>query len=195
MAAKKPPSLEDIIASATPAERVVSVCVAGALIAEHQQLEHELDRAQRADTRTRLGQASAAPKIAQQIEQLQERMRAQTYAFRFRAVESKVWSDLVAAHPDPAGKKIFNVETFPPAAISACCVEPDGMHDPERVAGLLKVLNPAQQDELFNGAWDVNTTAPKEMTSYAASAVLRCSETSSATASPSDSPVPSSSGE
>lgn len=192
--AKKSPSLGDIIAAATPAERVVTVCVAGALIAEHQELERELEAAQRADTRVRLGQAPTAPKIAQRIEKLQERMREHTYLFRFRSLTPKRWADLLAEHPDPDGKRAFNVDTFPPAAIAACCVEPEGMGDRAQLDKLLDIVSPAQMNELFNGAWDVNTTAPKEATSYAASAVLRSSGTNSDTASPSESPEAPSSG-
>lgn len=191
---KGPVSLDDIIAASSPAEQLVSVCVAGSMVAEHQRLEAELERAQAADvTDGRLGAVSQAPKLAKQISDLQARMREHTYTFRFRALTPKAWSDLVAKHPDPDGKRLFNIDTFPQAAIGACCVEPEGMDDPERLGKLLEVLSPAQQSDLFDGAWNANQTAPKELTSYAASAVLRSYETSSSTASGTASPAASSS--
>lgn len=195
MTTKRKPALDDIIGAATPAERLVSVCVAGALVAEHQQLERELERAQQTEVaQKRLGQKSPAQEVAARIEKLQEQMREQTYTFRFRAISAKAWSDLIAAHPDPSGKRTWNNHTFVPAAITACCVEPEGMDDPERVGKLLDVLSPAQQDDLFMGAFEANTTAPTVPFSYAASAVLRNSVTSSDTASPTGSPAASSSG-
>ncbi len=190
---KRKASLDDIIGAATPAERLVEVCVAGALVAEHQQLERELEQARQADAVTgRLGR-STAKDLAEKIQDVERRMREKTYPFRFRAVSPKVWSDLLAAHPDPAGKRSWNSVTFVPAAIAASCVEPDGMSDPEKVGKLLEVLSPGQQDELFVAAFEANTQAPTVPFSYAASAVLRSSATSSDTAHPSESLVVSSS--
>ena len=199
MAAKKnTPSLDDIIADASPVERVVSVCVAGKLVSEHQELEEQLERAQNADmSAARLGGTNNGntTELARKIRDLEDRMRASTYTFRFQAKTPEEWSNLIAAHPDKDGNKLFNTETFPSAAIAACCVEPEGMNDPAKVARLMEVLSPAQQADLFDGAWEVNTNSPKELTSYTASAVLRNYETNLGSATSTVSPALDSSDE
>lgn len=197
---KKKVSLDDILADASPVEHVVNVCVAGKLVAEYQQLEAELERTQAADPMDRrLGSSGPdgnATAIAQKMRDLAEKMREATYAFRFRALSPKAWSDLVAKHPDKSSsKRLFDPETFPPAAIAACCIEPEGMDDPEKVAALMEKLSVAQQADLFDGAWEVNTSAPKEMNSSAAYAALLHSEQSWNTRVSTESPGASSSDE
>ena len=98
-------------------------------------------------------------------------MKARTFAFRFRALSPKAWSDLLAAHPSKDKTKIFEANTFPDAAIRACCVEPAGLDDDARFAALLSQLSVAQQSDLFDGAWAVNTSAPKGLSSFGASPV------------------------
>lgn len=182
-------TLDDILADASPVERVVPICVAGALVAEFEMLEQELIRSER-ENAGRLGNGRPA-EIARQMDELRERMRAKTYNFRFRALPAKQWSDLLAKHPDKPKpgqqQRICNMETFVPAAIAACCVSPAGMNDPEKAAALFEKLNDGQQEELFSAAWEVNSKAPKEPTSFAASAILRASETNSSSATDTDS--------
>jgi hypothetical protein len=195
-------SVDDILSNpdASPVERVVSVCVAGKLVSEHQELEVELERAQDADMRTgaRLSGTSDGgntTELARKIRDLEERMRSATYTFRFRAVTPEEWSNLITAHPDDDEKRLFDPETFPPAAIAKCCYEPAGMNDPAKVAELMQLLSPAQQADLFDGAWEVNTSAPKELNSYSASAALRNYETNLSSSANAESPAALSSGE
>lgn len=187
-------TLENIIANTSPVERIVRICVAGRLVAEHQRLEAELEAARRAD-HGRLGGSAAVQRLAQQILDVQDQMRQHTYAFRFRALHPKAWSDLIAEHPDPDKKLLVDPVSFPAAAIAACCVEPVGMDDPAKLEKLLGKLSHAQTQELFDGAWEVNTTAPKELTSFVASVALHDSATSSTTARLGGSPAASSSDE
>lgn len=166
----QPKTLDTIIAEASPAEQIVHVCVAGKLVAEHQELERELRLAQDDDLArsAKLSQTSRVREIARRIQRVEAQMREHTHLFRFRALSPRAWSDLLAAHPPRDGKREgFNIDTFPAAAISACCVEPEGMSDPEAVDRLLAVLSPAQQSEMFEAAWNVNNRSPKALTSLA----------------------------
>src|SRR5690606_3041505 len=138
-------SLDDVLAAASPVERVVSVCVAGKLIGEYEHLKTKMERG--------FQSLGGNAKLRDQLAELERKIDAATYDFRFRALSPKAWSDLVAQHPDKSGNKLFNIETFPTAAIAACCVEPEGMDDPEKVAALLDKLSTAQQAELFDAAW------------------------------------------
>lgn len=188
--------LDTILEQATPAERTVQVCVAGKLLAEYEHLERELARAQTADAqRSSLGDVPQAPPIARRLVEIEERMQAATHEFRFRALEPKPWSDLLAEHPGRPGKtEGFNAETFPAAAIAACCVEPAGLDSVPAVERLFAVLNPAQRADLFDGVWTVNTATVTVPFSASASAVLRASGPSSTTAQPEAFRDPSSSG-
>ena len=183
--ARKKTSLDQVLADLAPPERVVSLCLAGDLVAEHQELERELERAQKADLLAgpRLGNVPTAHAVAEQIRDVEDRMRARTHTFRFRSLSRKAWSDLLAEHPDPTGKRIFDPDTFAPAAIAACCVEPD-MGDPVQLKSFMELLSTAQFSALFDGAWEANTTNPSVPFSYAASGLLQTSAKNSDTAAP-----------
>ena len=177
----------DVLRKATLATRTVSICVAGELAGEHEDLVAELEKLTiaAATAPARLGgngKDPAAVAVAERIQVVEAEMAEATYDFRFRALSSKAWSDLLAAHPDPKRERMFAPDTFVPAAIAACCVDPEGMDDPEQAAALFESLSAGQQDELFSAAWEVNQTGPKGQTSSLASALLLTTETISATA-------------
>lgn len=184
--AKKKINVKDVTAKATALTKTVRICVAGELSGEHERLNAELEAALRdtAVTDARLGGSKDAAQVelAERIRELESEMDDSTFAFKFRAVKSKAWSDLLAEHPDPKRERLFNAETFIPAAIAACCIEPEGFDDPEAVAELFDALSAGQQGELFEAAWEVNQGGPLGVKSSLASAVLQASETSSPTA-------------
>lgn len=184
-----PFSIDDVIAAASPVERVVSVCVAGKLVGEYEQLKRELENSPGAG---RLGSSTRTTDIQARLVELEAEMQAATYDFRFRALPAKKWSDLLSAHPSKDKNRLFDVDTFVPAAIAACCVEPAGMDDPEKVEALVASLSTAQQGELFDGAWEVNTSAPKGLNSFTASAALRDFVKNSSSAASEESPAASS---
>lgn len=181
-------SIDDVISAAKPVERVVKLCVAGELVAEYEKLKDELDNLGR--VRTLSGGRDA--ELRARLVELEGEMKARTFEFRFRALSAKAWSDLMAKHPDKGGKRLFNLETFPVAAIAACCVEPAGMDDPDKVAALMDKLSSAQQNDLLDGAWEANTAAPKGMSFYSESAAHLGSARSSASAATEGSPAASS---
>lgn len=150
--------LDEVISKASRVERIVPVCVAGHLVAEHQQVSAELQDA--ALSPGRMGDTTQS-RLRERLVDIEKEMKKYTYEFRFRAMSAKEWSDLLVAHPDPDGQRAFNVDTFPTAAISACAIEPEGMDNPEKVQQLMDILSPAQQGDLFDGAWEVNTDSPK----------------------------------
>lgn len=161
-------SIDDVIGSASPVERIVKVCVAGHLSGEYERIRADIDDANQASLERLSGNADTSA-LRKELDEVAEKMRAQTFTFRFQAVSPKKWSDLIAEHPDKDGDRLFNPETFPTAAIAATCVEPTGMDAPEKVDALMEKLSPAQQSDLFDGAWMVNTSAPKGLTSSPAS--------------------------
>lgn len=171
-------SLDEIMANATPVERVVSICVAGQLAGDYERLTAQLQQASMDEIQERLSGDAQSIKIRKELDSLEELMAEYTYDFRFRAMSPKRWSDLLAKHPDPEKYRLFDPDTFPGAAIQASCVDPDGLDDDEKFDALMDKLSTAQQSELFDGAWEANTTAPKGRTSYNAYVTPPGSETS-----------------
>lgn len=198
----KAKSLAEITEQATPAEVIVSVCVAGKLITEHQRLDRELERLQdnrlRADS-PKLSPAAAKPdpeeeRLVKRLHTLEEQIQAQTYDFAFRKIDKSnqpeghpaTWADLMDEHGPRRGKERqerWNPTTFPPAAVRASCVSPDGMNDEETFRKFWDtVLNEGQRDDLFNGAQRANEAALSVPFSVSASAHRQSSEQSSTTA-------------
>ena len=123
-----------IEAESTPPEVSVSICVRGDLVAEHDRLDGELRRVRDEDDRE--NRPPQAPQIAQQIQDLEEQIRAAEVEFTFRAIGRKALTDLEATHPATAEQQdaqedgtrlTWNPETYPPALVAASCVAPAGI--------------------------------------------------------------------
>lgn len=165
----KSKTLDDIIAKATPVERTVYVCVAGALAGEAERVRDEMESLQSNPvTQARLSTGDKSVELLAELDRIHAEMAEATFPFRFRAVSPKRWSDLISAHADPQTGGV-DMASFGVAAIAATCYEPEGMDDEESLSRLLDNLSPAQQAELVDAAWEVNTTAPKGVTSSVAS--------------------------
>lgn len=66
-----------------------------------------------------------APAVLRRIEELEAAARSTT--FTLRALSAKAWSDLEAAHPPVEGSGYrYNPDTFEPAAVAACIIDPPG---------------------------------------------------------------------
>lgn len=167
---------EDILARAKARETSVDLCLAGDLLAEHERLSGELERVSRdyeASRATRsLADADPAHEIAEQIRDLEERITEQTVSFRFRAIPRSKYRELESAHPGrPDKQEAWNPETFAPALIAACSLDPK-MSDAD-VHRLMDHLNAGQAEALFEAAWTACNEAPRVPFSAAASALTR----------------------
>ena len=167
-----PRDIEALLKRAKPRETTVAVYLAGDLVADIERLERQLADAGgtqwQADS---LASKNPAVVIADKIEAARKRLKASEEEFRFRALSDDQWSDLLAAHPpkDPE-KNLFDPDTFPRALIAACCIDP--VMSPEQVDRLFAVLNQAQRNEIFDGAYGVNTEGTAVPFSLNASAIL-----------------------
>ena len=80
-----------------------------------------------------------------------------TAVIRFEALGARAYDELVAAHQaDKKPGAPFNAETFAPALVAACAVEPVLTEDQARE--LLDEWSVAEALDLFNAALRVNTT-------------------------------------
>ncbi|MFD0405022.1 hypothetical protein [Kitasatospora sp. NPDC127116] len=147
------PDIEDIIKGTTLRETTVPLCLAGELQGEYEALERQLT-----DAATLVGESLAgSPRvpIAERMEDLRAEMAEHLVEFRFRALGHQAWSDLRAAHPGGDGQ-VFNPDTFGPAAVAACAVEP--AMTVEQYKRLAEKLTYGQQEALFGAVWELNTT-------------------------------------
>lgn len=171
--------IEDILKKAKPRESSVAVYMAGDLVADLERLERQLAEASEGTWRPNsMADTDPTRDIAEKIKATRDKLKASEVEFRFRALpewsddpEIPTWSGLLAAHPpqDPE-KEIFNPKTFPRALIAACAADP--VMAPEQVDHLFAVLNQAQRNEIFDGAYEVNTEGTSLPFSVSASAIL-----------------------
>lgn len=157
-------SAEDIIRGGKLPTRTVPVCMHADLTAEHEELERQLEEA-RTRPRDSLAAGSSAAQLSGQISDLEEQMRDHTVTFKLQALPRPKWKKLVGEHQprkgddggvDERDKYIgVNSETFFPAMIRACTVEPELADD---VWQLLfdEKLTDRQFDELSDAAWSLN---------------------------------------
>ncbi|MFD5081857.1 hypothetical protein ACFWOG_04345 [Kitasatospora sp. NPDC058406] len=147
------PDIESIIANATLRETTVPLCMAGHLQGEYEDLERQLTAAA-----TFVGDSlagSPTTTIAVRMEELRAEMAEHLVEYRFRALVPQAWSDLLAAHPGDAGR-LFDPDTFGPAAVAACAVAP--VMTVEQYQRLDKKLTAGQQEALFDAVWKLNTS-------------------------------------
>ncbi len=214
-------TLEEILAeAANPDYRRVStarVLLRQDLIAQHEQLEAELEEAVEADGRNSrfasIDTQKAAPAVAQQLAELEKAFDEHKHEFKMGSIGNKAWQALMAEHP-PSKKLLeqnrnaeFDPETFPVAAIAASWIDPENTGwkfvptekpNPEmqrRVAfftQLDELLNNTQFRVLWAACLEANTGfgTPK---SRSAGLILRASGSSASTAAAEASPDPSSS--
>lgn len=154
------------IDQARPAERTVSVCLAGDLVAEIEALERRAaELAAGPDTSSKEGDPRTD--TVEQIRALQERMRAATRDVRLRRLPARAYRELRAKHPprrdgdtpDQGDVNVsFNRETFFTALIPACAVDP--VLTPQQWEVLLDEddgpLSYGQIMELADAAYKVN---------------------------------------
>ena len=134
------------------------------LTAEHEDLERQLAE-ERTKPRDSLAAGSNAAQLSEQIAVLEEQMHAHTVTFKLQALPRPKWKKLVDAHQprrtedggvEDKDRYIgVNTETFFPAMIRACTVEP---HLSDEVWDLLfdEKLTDRQFDELSDAAWALN---------------------------------------
>jgi len=125
------PTAAGITAAWQPVIEPVRICLDSELVLRIEDLEEQLLEAQRQDAVS--NRAPVAPGIAEQVLGLQEQARAAEVEFRFRSLGRRAYSDLLRAHPPteaqkadaPAGQVLmWDADTFPPALMSATCVQP-----------------------------------------------------------------------
>jgi hypothetical protein len=178
-AAVNKPDFAALLAGAKLPERTVSICLRGDLVAEHEELERQLEKAEQSPASSLAG--NGADDLAERIEALQDEMQAASYTFRLRALPKPQWRQLIEAHPirrdeqneilDADRYMLVNTETFPDALIRACLVDPE--LDDQQWSTLNGSLTDKKYDDLFEAAWGLNRREVDIPFSHAASRMRR----------------------
>lgn len=181
MPPKKKPSVKDLIAGAKLPERSVAVCLHPDLTAQMQDLERQLDVAERERLAGAgsLASGSQSRVISEQVNALRDQMLEHTLEFRVRALPRHQFTALRKEHPPREGNAFdtaaeTNLETLTEALVRACVVEP--VLDADDWAALDENLSDAQWQLLANAAWAVCARDVAVPFSRSASRILQTSD-------------------
>lgn len=169
-----------IQARASRPEDVVHICMAGALVAEHEKLERQL--AELRDDPAAGIEGNGRAQLAERIQALEEQMKADTYPFRLQAMKRPDFKALVLRHPprqtadgepDERDKgRGFNIDSLYEELVPASIVDPK-LDGPAMRKLLDEDLTDGQFIELGNAAWYLNRGSVDVPFSRAASAIMR----------------------
>lgn len=178
--------IDAIIDAATPAERSMTLCLAGDLVVEYEELERRRAEATLAGSGDSLaGSGGAVAEIDVDMDALRPRMLERTITVVMRAMPRKPFNKLVELHPprrdddgkvNPEDNVGVNNVTFWEPLIRACWASPTLTK--ARLTRLLdEVVSDRQYDELAALAWAVNRATVDVPFSSAASRQSRDSLT------------------
>lgn len=155
-----------------------------------ERLDAELARVRDEDERhNRLPQA---PALAERIQQLEQQVRDSEVEFTFEGLGRRKYQLLMEAHPATEAqeamaetKLAYNLATFPPALMAACCVEPAELHsgvdeqgnllDEKALAEWVEIhdeWSPGQVGRLWRACQQANGGAVEPPKSHLASVIL-----------------------
>lgn len=175
-------AFSDVLAKARPAERSIRLCLRGDLVAQWEDLERQLGRAQTQTAGDSLAGTGAAA-IAKAMEDLRGQMEDSTVTFVVRALPRPAYRAFCAAHPPrqgPDGKPIpedadgLNSETFGFDLARRCVAEPE-MTDDEYAHLVDDILSDRQFEQLYLAALAVCRGDVDVPFSYAASTLTSTS--------------------
>ena len=190
------PTFDEIQAVRKPRTRSEWIPLDGGLLREIEEVEIDLRQAERDDEREH--RTPVAPRLREQLDELRARAEQAAVRFTAQALPRKAYRELIEAHPpqpltkEQVEQKVrqgrWTTETFAPALITACFVEPVGVDGrviwDEWDAGIAEAL--------FGMALMVNEEPPQVPSGARSTARAAASELSSTTAALEGSPTPTS---
>jgi hypothetical protein len=167
--------INEILGQVRLPEKTVPLCLRADLQSEWEDLERQLRQAQQKPGNDSLaGNNGEVRDIAELMESLREQMQEHIVDFKLRALPKKKWSDLHAQHKprqeDKDGGLDYNGETFPVAALAACCYDP--AMTVEQAEQLVDTISQGQWDELYLGVFMLNRGRVDVPFSASASGIL-----------------------
>lgn len=142
----------DIAARRKPRRHTVWVVLDHDLADQIAQLERDVRAAKLQDARE--NRTPQAPQLQAELERLEVEIHDAAEPFTFQALPRREYRELLESHPDPAGEKRWNTETFPPALIAASSVDPPMTLEQAETA--YTEWDTTQAETLFWGAYQAN---------------------------------------
>lgn len=131
------PDISEIIRRKKPNEKQVEILLEPVLKSAIEEKEKEVDRAMRLERSGRKSiDQKAASTLQEELDAMLEEARENSVIFHFRDIGRKNLDQLVLKYPPTEEQKAlwkaegnqgtlgYNLETFPPALIAACCIDP-----------------------------------------------------------------------
>lgn len=118
--------IDDIKAAFRRRQTTARVLLDQTLLVEHTRLDADLQRAFIEDAQH--NRVPHAFTLSEQIRELEQRIDEAQRTFTFEGIGRGPWMDLVGNHPPSTADKRdgldFDSDTFPPAAVARCCIDP-----------------------------------------------------------------------
>lgn len=119
--------IDDLIATAAPRLGEVTVCARGDLVASHRDLVQQLGAMVVDDDSLEATDDDAKRAIAEQIVAVEAEIEKSRVTIKLQSIGGR-WSNLLREHPPSGDQRLMgydnNPDTFQPAAIAACAVDP-----------------------------------------------------------------------
>jgi hypothetical protein len=148
--------IDAILGRAKPPTRSATICLDADLQAEWDRAQADLEDADRLE-RSSLGDGTHA-RLAEQVRDIEARMKAATATFRFRGLSMYALGDLQRKHPVADGQRgTWDIEAGAAELLARTAVEPTMTEQQARL--LLDQLSHGQADKLVTAAWSASTGA------------------------------------
>jgi len=154
-------SIDDFLDGYEPPVEEVPVCGRPGLIAEHAQVEAEVAG------HSIHGSLGGPPKeLLHRLAELEAEIAESVIVVKLRAIANRPWADLLAAHPPTTEERAkgygVHPDTFEPAALAACAVEPElTVAQAERMANTVPRSEWTALTEAVRRLHEDRSTAPK----------------------------------
>lgn len=173
--------IDRLIANAQARTLEVRVCSRGDLVDRHIEAVQALNSIDDGDGSLAEGSASRA--ALQAVKDIEDEMEAETVTVVMSSVSDEKWANLLRRHaPSKAERRAghdHDPQTFPPAAVSACAVEPE--ISLAQATALRGALPPGEWNKLWVAAFSLNVLETPHPKLAAATELLQASEGSSTT--------------
>lgn len=145
-----PLSMEDLISSAKPPVRSVTICLDQSLQAEHDELIEQLDQMRRANPAKR-GDTPEGHELAERIGQIEDAMQEKLATFHFKGLSKSALQILYKRFPSKDKTVLWDPEAGGFALVAKAAIDPEMTED--QAQRLFNALSDGQADLLTQVAW------------------------------------------
>jgi hypothetical protein len=161
-------ALKDLRGKVKRPVRSVRICLDGDLWARHDELTAKLDELG-AKNIARMGQATGAAEVAQELTEVEEAMREAQVTIEVRGISSYQFKTIQAAHPSEDKNLAWDIDAGGAAFLAACLVEPTTEAEARE---FLESVNQSVANQLIGTAFLATTGSNEIPNSVRASALI-----------------------